>query len=648
MAQAIHNWKADQKADLNQPEQKPHYISAFKALSGYIKLHRLGFIGVFLCSLIAIMSELLQPFLMKIAIDDNLLAGVNDYRGLLIICAIYLGLSVSSFAFTYLQNNLLQHIGQSIVARIRKQLFGHIMKQSMKYFDRMSSGSLITHVSSDTEALNQFFNQVLLSLFRDGLTLVFIIVMMFQLDGQLALYCMILLPIIFVIAIAFRSFMRTTYQLARTRLSRMVAFVAENLSGMNLVQVFHQQKEQERQFNERNSSYFKANLREIRTNVLFGRTFDILSNLSIALVVWVGGNAVLDQSLAFGVLYAFITYIRQFFQPINTITQQWNTLQSATVAVSRIWAVFESKPEIVDRTDVVSADAAASSSAPSAQPTKFDVDRAAARKGGPAEPEGRRSVKSAQGFLPEQVRGRIDFHEVSFAYEEGTPIIRQVDLHIRPGELIGVVGTTGAGKSSLISLLCRFYDVQEGSICIDGVDVRDIPQRSLHRIVGLVQQEPYLYSGSIIDNIRMFDESISREEVISACEFVGADHIIRKLAKGYDTMLSERGSGLSAGERQMISFARIIVFKPKILILDEASANLDSYTEQLIQNALYVVSQNRTTIVIAHRLSTIMQADRILVMSKGEIIEQGTHEQLLERGGQYRELYEHSQGHVAV
>lgn len=333
----------------------------------------------------------------------------------------------------------------------------------------------------------------------------------------------------------------------------MVAFVAENLSGMNLVQVFHQQKEQEKQFNERNSSYFKANLREIRTNVLFGRTFDILSNLSIALVVWVGGNAVLNQSLAFGVLYAFITYIRQFFQPINTITQQWNTLQSATVAVSRIWAVFESKPEIVDRTD-----AAASSSASSAQPTKVDVDRAVARKGGPAEPEGRHSVKSAQGFLPEQVRGRIDFHEVSFAYEEGTPIIRQVDLHIRPGELIGVVGTTGAGKSSLISLLCRFYDVQEGSICIDGVDVRDIPQRSLHRIVGLVQQEPYLYSGSIIDNIRMFDESISREEVISACEFVGADHIIRKLAKGFDTMLSERGSGLSAGERQMISLPGLL------------------------------------------------------------------------------------------
>lgn len=605
-AQAIHNWQADQKADLSQPEQKPQYVSAFKALSGYIKQHRLGFIGVFLCTLIAILSELLQPFLMKIAIDDNLLAGVNDYRGLLVICAVYLGLSVSSFVFSYLQNNLLQHIGQSIVARIRKQLFGHIMKQSMRYFDRMSSGSLITHVSSDTEALNQFFNQVLLSLFRDGLTLVFILVMMFQLDTKLALYCLILLPVISIIAIAFRSFMRTTYQLARTRLSRMVAFVAENLSGMNLVQVFHQQKEQEKQFTERNGLYFKANLREIRTNVLFGRTFDILSNLSIAFVVWIGGTAVLGKSLEFGVLYAFITYIRQFFQPINTITQQWNTLQSATVAVSRIWTVFDSKPDIVDRED-----------------------------GEQAERE---------KLVPEQVKGRIDFNNISFAYVEGTPVIRKLDLHIKPGELIGVVGTTGAGKSSLISLLCRFYDVQEGSVMIDGTDVRDIPQAALHRIVGLVQQEPYLYSGSIIDNIRMFDESISREEVIAACEFVGADGIVKKLRDGYDTMLSERGSGLSAGERQMISFARIIVFKPKVLILDEASANLDSQTEQLVQGALERVSVGRTTLVIAHRLSTVMGADRILVMKQGRIVEEGSHGELMKLGGYYKQLYQFSQG----
>lgn len=622
--QAIHNWQMDQKTDPNLPEQKPQYISAFRALSGYVKPHFLAFIGVFICTIIAISSELLQPYLMKIAIDDNLMAGKNDYSELLKIAAIYLGLTISSFVFTYLQSNLLQQIGQSIVAKIRKQLFGHILKQSMGYFDRMSSGSLITHVSSDTEALNQFFNQVLLSLFRDGLTLLFIILLMFQLDATLALYCLILLPIVFVIAFAFRPFMRKTYQLARTRLSRMVAFVAENLSGMNLVQVFHQEKEQQKQFDERNESYFRMNIREIRTNVIFGRTFDILSNLSIACVTWIGGHAVLGQNLEFGVLYAFITYIRQFFQPINTITQQWNTLQSATVAISRIWSIFAIHPEIKDN-----------------ESPRDEENRVGFLK------EAGSGNRELNNLIAEHVKGKIDFDHISFSYEEGNPIIRNLDLHIHPGELVGVVGTTGAGKSSLISLLCRFYDVNEGNIRIDETDVRHIPQATLHRLVGLVQQEPYLYSGSIIDNVRMFDESITTEEVIHACEFVGADTVIRKMSDGYDTRLSERGSGLSAGERQLISFARIIVFKPKILILDEASANLDSQTEQLIQNALQIVSKDRTTIVIAHRLSTIMQADRIIVMSHGEIIEQGNHQELLERKGYYEELYQHSVGNLA-
>jgi ATP-binding cassette subfamily B protein len=607
-AQAIHHWQTDRHTDPGQPEQKPEYVSAFRALSGYFREHLAGLAAAFVCTLLAILSELLQPYLMKIAIDDNLLAGRNDYGGLLVICAVYFSLSVSSFVFAYIQNNLLQQVGQSIVSSIRKRLFGHILGQSMKYFDRMSSGSLITHVSSDTEAIHQFFNQVLLSLFRDGLMLVFILVMMFRLDAALALYCLILLPVIFAIAVMFRSFMRSTYQLARTRLSRMVAFTAENLTGMSLVQAFHQEREQVKRFDERNGLYFKANLREIRTNVVFGRTFDILSNLSIAGVTWLGGRAVWGHALEFGVLYAFITYIRQFFQPINTITQQWNTLQSATVAVSRIWTVLGSKPDITDRSD---------------GEARTDWD-------------------------PDKVKGRIEFREVSFSYEKDVPVIRKLNLRIEPGEMIGVVGSTGAGKSSLISLLCRFYDVKEGSVRIDGTDVRDIPQASLHRTVGLVQQEPYLYSGSILDNVRLFDESIPRDEVMRACEFVGADALIRKLADGYDTMLSERGSGLSAGERQLISLARIIVFQPKVLILDEASANLDSHTEQLIQSALRVVSRNRTTIVIAHRLSTIRQADRIIVMSEGQIVEQGDHEQLVALGGHYRKLYDHAQQHVAV
>ncbi|UVI28520.1 ABC transporter ATP-binding protein [Paenibacillus spongiae] len=577
--------------------------AAFRILAGYAKPHRLTFFWVVCCAVIAIAADLLQPYLMKIAIDDNLMVGKNDFGTILGISGIFLFLSVTGLLFSYLQNNLLQYAGQSIVARIRKELFEHISKLSMSYFDRVPTGSLITHVSSDTETVSQFFTQVLLSVVRDGLTLIFIIVLMFHLDATLALYCMILLPIIAIIAISFRTYMRKTYQLSRTQLSRLVAFVAENLAGMNLIQVFHQEKEQQEQFTNRNSSYFRANLREIRTNVLFNRSFDMLGNMSVAFVTWLGGMAVFNKNMEFGVLYAFITYIRLFFQPINAITQQWNTLQSTNVSVQRIWSIFSVVPEIQN----------------SDEPQSIS--------------------------LPE-IKGRIDFNRVTFGYEANMPIIKDLDLHIRPGEMIGVVGTTGAGKSTMISLLCRFYDVQAGSVLIDGCDIRDMEQSDLQRLIGLVQQEPYLYSGSIIDNVRLFDESIPREEVIRACKFVGADPLVQRMKDGYDTLLSERGSGLSAGERQLISFARIIVFKPKVLILDEATANLDSQTEQLIQSALHVVSEGRTTLVIAHRLSTIMQADRILVMRHGEVVEEGTHRQLLNQHGYYEQLYLHSQGKV--
>ncbi|REE69566.1 ATP-binding cassette subfamily B protein [Paenibacillus taihuensis] len=574
---------------------------AYKGLMSYAKPHTKTFLAVFGCIIVAITADLLQPYLVKVAIDDHLMKGDKSASTLLVIAGIYLLLSVCGFVFTYLQNNFLQNAGQSIVAAIRKQLFRHITRQSMSYFDRVPSGSLITHVSSDTETLNSFFSQVLLSVLRDGLTLVFIIALMFHLDVRLTLYCLILIPIIALIAISFRSYMRMTYQITRTNLSRLVAFVAENLSGMRIIQVFHQEKEQQRQFDDRNQTYFKSNMREIRTNVLFNRSFDMLGNLSVAFVTWLGGNAVLGHMIPFGVLFAFITYIRQFFQPINSITQQWNTLQSATVSMNRIWSIFETNPEVQD-------------------------------------------AKGAREVDASQVRGKIDFDRVKFAYSDGVPVIHHLDLHVKAGEMIGIVGTTGAGKSSLISLLCRFYDVQQGSVSIDGTDVRNIPQHTLHRLIGLVQQEPYLYSGSIIDNVRLFDETISRERVMKACRMVGADTLVMRMKDGYDTVLSERGSGLSAGERQLISFARIIVFQPKILILDEATANLDSHSEQLIQRALAVVSEGRTTLVIAHRLSTIMNADRIIVMRQGEIVEEGTHRQLLALGGYYEELYRHSQG----
>lgn len=594
-------------AEPKQREDNKHTVSpeerrqAFKALFSYAKPHRKSFLGVFICAFLAISADLLQPFLIKYAIDEKVLFGAYGSKILIGLAVGYLLLEALSGVFSYVQANLLQRVGQSIVALLRKDLFKHITGQSMSFFDRNSMGGLVTNESSDTETINQFFTQVLFSLVRDGLSLILVIVFMFALDVRLALYCLILFPIITGIAVAFRKHLRSCYQQARSLLSRLIAFTAENLSGMSLIQSFHQEQEQEDRFTSRNTSYLKANLREVRASVLFNRSFDVLGNLAVAFVVWLGGFAVLDQQIEFGVLYAFTSYIRQFFQPINQITQQWNTLQSTTVSMDRLWRIFSAQPEV-------------------------------------KEP----SPEEKKTLAPAAVRGRVDFKQVRFSYVDGQEVLHGLNLHIQEGEFIGIVGTTGAGKSSLVNLLARFYDVDRGSVEIDGTDIRQLPQHDLHRIVGLVQQEPYLFSGTIVDNVRLFQEHITREEVIKACRQVGAHPMIKRLGRGYDTKLSNRGSGLSAGERQLISFARILVFRPKILILDEATANLDSQTEQLIQHALSVVAAGRTTLVIAHRLSTVQHADRIIVIDSGRIVEAGSHEQLLQQDGYYAELTRHS------
>lgn len=574
---------------------------AFRTMLGYARPHRKTFLFVFICTFFAIGADLMQPYLVKIAIDDHVLTGDHGVSTLLKLAGAYLLLAALSFVFSYIQANLLQRVGQSIVGQLRKDLFRHIQRQSMAFFDRISSGSLVTNVSSDTETINQFFTQVLLSLVRDGLMLILVIAFMFSLDAELAMYCLLLFPIIAGIAIGFRKLLRSAYQRSRGELSRLIAFLAENLAGMSLIQSFHQEKEQTERFITQNKRSLKENLREVRTHILFNRSFDILGNLSVAFVVWLGGYAVLGKTLEFGVLYAFINYIRQFFQPINQITQQWNTLQSTTVSMDRLWRIFRVQPEIRDP-----------------QPDKV-------------------------ADLPvEQVKGRVDFNHIRFAYVDDRDVLHDLDLHIRAGEFVGIVGTTGAGKSSLVNLLARFYDVKRGSVQIDGIDIRTLPQETLHHIVGLVQQDPFLYSGTIMDNVRLFQEDVTRDKVIWACKAVGAHPMIKRLKQGYDTRLSERGSGLSAGERQLISFARILIFQPRILVLDEATAHLDSHTEKLIQEALNVVSEGRTTLVIAHRLSTIQHADRIIAMQSGRVVEEGTHESLLQQGGYYAELVRHA------
>ncbi|QSO52248.1 ABC transporter ATP-binding protein [Alicyclobacillus curvatus] len=562
----------------------------------YAKPFRLSFLGVMVLVVIFNATNVLQPWLVKVAIDRDLSTANPNVRGLVYVSVLYVASVVIGVAANYFQIMMLQFSGQRIIRTIRLELFRHIERLSMSFFDTNAIGRLVTNVSSDTETVSQFFTNFFLSMIRDGLALVMIIVAMFELNGRIAGETMVLIPLLFLISLLFRKQLRRRYQLTRTRLSNIVAFLAENLAGVRIIQMFHQERRQARHFDKLNNAHREANVAEYQLSVIFNRTFELLGNAAVAAVVWVGGTAVLHGTILFGTLYAFISYIRQFFQPINSITQQWNTLQSSMVAADRIGQVLMVEPAVQD------------------DQRPLPVEDAS-------------------------IEGRIEFRDVSFGYKPDRLVLQHIDFTVEPGQMIGVVGATGAGKSSIMSLLTRFYDPLTGDVRIDGMDIRRMAQVDLHRIVGLIQQDVYLFSGTIADNIRIFRKDISDDAVIDAARMVGAHEMISRLPKEYETPLYGKGANLSMGERQLIAFARIVALNPRILILDEATASLDSQTEELVSTGLQAVSHNRTTLVIAHRLATIREADMILVLDKGRIVERGTHESLLDLGGLYADLH---------
>lgn len=523
----------------------------------------------------------------------SLLRG-RDIAALYRLGLIFFLLILAGFILNYLQVCLLQYAGQKIIYDIRMKVFTHLQSLSLSFFDRNPVGRLVTRVANDTETLNEMFTSVIVNLFKDIFLLAGILLAMLQMDRRLALVSMVTLPLIGAATVLFRIKARQAYRQVRTKLAAINADLQENISGMRIIQIFNQQLNQYRQFDRINREHYQANMQEVWTFAVFRPTIDLFQSFAIAVLLWYGGGQVIRGALQFGVLFAFINYIQQFFRPISSMTEKYNVMQSAMASSERIF-------QLLDRSEIIS-----------------DPDMPV--------------------WLPE-IKGRVELKNVWFAYEGENWVLKDVSLAVEPNQTVALVGATGAGKSSIINLLSRFYDAQKGSILIDGIDIRRLKKEELRRQIGVILQDLFLFSDTIAGNISLNNEEISLDQVKHAARLVHADDFISRLPDKYRHQVEERGATLSAGERQLLAFARALAYDPRILILDEATSNIDTATELLIQEALKKLARGRTTIIVAHRLSTIQHADKIVVIHKGRIRETGSHQELLNQGGIYYDLY---------
>lgn len=565
----------------------------------YIRPYKFQIVASAILVSVVSLTRLVGPYLMAIAIDQHIAQG--NLRGLDVVALMYLAAYLVAWGGGYAQTYIMSWVGQRIIYTLRKDLFAHLQRLGLNYYDRLQAGRIMSRVTNDVESLNQLVSSGIISFVNDFVTIFGVVAAMLALNRQLAMASFITVPMLAGLTIFFQGRMRRAYHQVRRRIADVNANLQESISGMRVTQAFTREDVNVQRFDSTNQGNLQANLQAAALHSLFFPLVEVIGATAACAVVWYGGVLYarnvqgIPTGMTAGVLAAFIGYVVRFFMPIRNLSQLYNMFLSASVSTERIFEMLDEVPEIADRPGAIA--------------------------------------------LP-VIEGRVRFEDVTFSYVEGQPVLFDLNLQAEPGEIIALVGPTGAGKSTVINLLSRFYEPEQGRITVDGVDIRDCTLESLRSQLGIVLQDTFLFSGTIRDNLRYGKLSATDAEIYDAAEAVGAHEYILRLPDGYDTQVHERGGRLSVGQRQLLAFARALIADPRILILDEATSSVDAYTEVLIQRAMERMLQGRTSFVIAHRLSTIRHATRIYVLDQGRVVESGTHEELLARGGLYRELYE--------
>ncbi|MBQ2929378.1 MAG: ABC transporter ATP-binding protein [Clostridia bacterium] len=590
--------------------------NAFLRLMGYLKPYIKTVLICFVLVAILTALDLIRPMLIGDAIDKYItqeaateaLTPEQRWQGILRTAVVYIGVMVIAFFCNRRQYLLIQEMGQSIVYTLRMELMEHVQSLSMRFFDTTPVGRIVTRITNDTEAINDLYSNIIVRLFRNVIKVIGLMIVMFMLDAKMALLSLVMVPVVAGLTFIFRRLSRKCYQVVKSRITAINTFLSEHLSGMRVIQIFHREKEKCDEFDEKNLQLYKAGFREMMIFGIFRPLIYLASIVATAIILGGGSSQVLAGAISIGTLYMFTQYIGQLFQPIQELAEMFTTLQSAIASAEKIFTLMDVEPIVKEKAD----------------PTR-----------------------------PNAIKGRIEFDHVWFAYEtkdgetpsaenEGNEnwVLRDVSFVIEPGQKVAFVGATGAGKSSILNLIGRYYDIQRGAIRIDGIDIRDMSREQIRAAIGQVQQDVFLFTGDIKQNIRLRDDAITDETIRQAAVNTNASHFIERLPNQYDERVTERGATFSAGQRQLISFARTLAYDPTILILDEATANIDTETEQWIQEAVKTLMEGRTSIMVAHRLSTIQHCDRIIVMHHGKIRESGTHQELLEQDGIYKKLYQ--------